>query len=264
MYYNKTQEKGFVKRIEQTLCLAFYDFKGKYAGSTAGALWAALYPAVTVLVYWFVYTVAFGGGDIKGVPYYLWLSVGIAPWIFLSEGLSGVCSVYRDYSYMLKKVSVNKQILPWVRGISALISHLFFTVIVLVLCGFFGKGICFNWLYLLPVMAVTFVFVLSLGRILAIACAYFKDVKDILTVCVNIGFWITPIFWNIDAVGEKLKFIIRLNPAAVISEAYREALLYNDKINISGMAYVLAISAVLYIIGLILSKKKLPDIADRL
>ena len=62
------------------LKLAKNDFKTKYAGSYLGIVWAFVQPIVTVLVYWFVFSVGFkaGTGDL-GVPFVLYLVAGIVP-----------------------------------------------------------------------------------------------------------------------------------------------------------------------------------------
>ena len=60
------------------LSLAKNDFKAKYAGSALGTIWAFTNPVITVLIYWFVFQVAFGNGDVGDVPYVLWLVSGIA------------------------------------------------------------------------------------------------------------------------------------------------------------------------------------------
>ena len=54
--------------------LAKNDFKTKYAGSYLGIVWAFVQPIVTILVYWFVFSVGFrsGTGDL-GVPFVLYL-----------------------------------------------------------------------------------------------------------------------------------------------------------------------------------------------
>ena len=56
------------------LKLAKNDFKTKYAGSYLGIVWAFVQPIVTVLVYWFVFSVGFkaGTGDL-GIPFVLYL-----------------------------------------------------------------------------------------------------------------------------------------------------------------------------------------------
>lgn len=61
--------------------LAKNDFKTRYAGSYFGTFWAFVQPVVTILVYWFVFSVGFRSNtDELGVPFVLYLVAGIVPW----------------------------------------------------------------------------------------------------------------------------------------------------------------------------------------
>ena len=66
--------------------LAKNDFKTRYAGSYFGTFWAFVQPVVTILVYWFVFSVGFRSNtDELGVPFVLYLVAGIVPWFFFSD-----------------------------------------------------------------------------------------------------------------------------------------------------------------------------------
>lgn len=249
-------------RAVRVFSLAAYDFKGAYAGSLLGSLWAIAEPLVTVLVYWFVYAVAFGGDNINGIPYYLWLSAGIVPWFFISNGVRAVAASYRDYSYLIKKVNVDNSILPKVRTLSAFFSHLIFFVLVIIFCIFAGAK-C-NLLYVLLPMVLSVALVFGVGRILALLCGIYKDVLSLTGVILNIGFWITPIFWSADAVSGSLRGIVYLNPATILVNGYRNALLFGKMMDIREFCGVALLCMVLIILGRVAEKKILPDITDRL
>ena len=86
------------------ISLAKNDFRAKYAGSALGMIWGFVTPIVTIMIYWFVFQIAFQNGPVNGVPYVLWLVSGIVPWFFISEGWGGATGVLLDYSYLVKKV----------------------------------------------------------------------------------------------------------------------------------------------------------------
>ena len=74
--------------------LAKNDFKTRYAGSYFGTFWAFVQPVVTILVYWFVFSVGFRSNtDELGFPFVLYLVAGI---IFRS---SITASVYLPWSW---------------------------------------------------------------------------------------------------------------------------------------------------------------------
>lgn len=244
------------------ISLAVNDFKAVYAGSVLGSVWAVAEPLVTVAVYWFVYTVALRGADIDGMPYYIWLSAGLAAWFFVSNGLRVTASAFRDYSYMVKKLCFDTSILPSVRAVSALLSHALFVGIVLLLCAIEGTEISLPALAAALVFAIIFVY--ALGRILALLCGLYKDVQNVTAVVLNIGFWLTPVFWQAEALCGNAARLVYLNPAAVIVRAYRSALLYGEFTEPKAMLYLSAVCAVLLGLGCLLEKLILPDIADRL
>ena len=80
--------------------LAKNDFKTRYAGSYLGIVWAFIQPVITILVYWFVFSVGFrsGTGDL-GVPFVLYLVAGIVPWFFFQDALIGGTNSLLEYNY---------------------------------------------------------------------------------------------------------------------------------------------------------------------
>ena len=69
--------------------LAKNDFKTRFAGSYLGIVWAFVQPIVTVVVYWFVFSVGLRSGRPCGHPFILRLMAGLVPWFFFSEALNG-------------------------------------------------------------------------------------------------------------------------------------------------------------------------------
>ena len=144
------------------LKLAKNDFKTKYAGSYLGIVWAFVQPIVTVLVYWFVFSVGFkaGTGDL-GVPFVLYLVAGIVPWFFFQDALNGGTNSMIEYNYLVKKVVFKISVLPIVKIISALFVHVFFVAFIILLYTAYGR---FPDIYYLQLVYYTFcVFALVLG-----------------------------------------------------------------------------------------------------
>ncbi len=254
--------RAFFKRAATLIRLAAYDFKAAYAGLSLGTLWSMAEPLVTIAVYWVVYTVIFGGGDVNGVPYYLWLSAGVAPWIFISNGIRMMTAAFRDYSFLVKKLCFDISMLPGVRCISALISHMVFLGLIIIVCAWQNTSI--NLIYLMQAIIIAIIFVYSIGKILAILCSLYKDIQNIAAVILNVGFWLTPVFWGADILREGTAKIVYTNPIAHIIEGYRSGILYAKPIDFYSTVYVVAICVVLFGIGYVMERKYLPCIADRL
>ena len=86
------------------LKLSVNDFKTKYAGSYLGIVWAFIQPIVTILVYWFVFSVGLRSGNVDNYPFVLYLTTGIIPWFFFQDALNGGTNALLEYNYLVKKL----------------------------------------------------------------------------------------------------------------------------------------------------------------
>ncbi len=245
------------------------DFKTRYAGSYLGIVWAFVQPVITVLLYWFVFTVALPAravavkGDIEA-PYILWLIAGIVPWFFFSEALSNGTGALLEYNYLVKKVVFKISILPIIKIISALFVHVFFLVFTVVLFSCYGY---FPDLYMLQVFyysACMFIFVLGMCYITCSIIIFFRDLGQIISIVLQVGIWATPILWNITTLSPKLRIIFKLNPMNYIVEGYRESFI--DKVwfweNFYSTAYFWILTMCVFAFGAIIFKRLKIHFAD--
>ncbi len=246
------------------LSLAKNDFKAKYAGSALGAVWAFINPVITILIYWFVFQVAFQNGPVNDMPYVIWLVSGVVPWFFISEGWGGATGVFIDYSYLVKKVVFKVEMLPTVRVTSAFFVHLFFVALTFLVSSAFGYFPTLLHIQVFYYMAGAYLLALSLGRITATLTVFARDVSNFVGVLVQFGFWITPIFWDINAIPSGLHFIFKINPIYYITEGYRDTFVYGigfwEKPSLTLYFWVFVI--ILFVLGNIIFKRLRPHLAD--
>jgi lipopolysaccharide transport system permease protein len=88
-------------------------------------------------------------------------------------------------------------------------------------------GIPLDWMWLaLPfVMLVQFVFTLSLIYLLAALHVFFRDIQYLLGVALLLGFYLSPVFYDSASAPQRFQIVYRLNPVAVLIDAYRALLL---------------------------------------
>ena len=213
--------------------LAKNDFKKRYAGSYLGFLWALVQPVVTVVMYWIVFDVVF---DTRSqmvasgveVPYVLFLTAGLVPWFYFSEGITNGTNALLEYSYLVKKVVFQIDALPVVKLISALFTHAFFVVFMLVVFAVMGF---YPDLYVLQVVYYSFCMVMfTAGLIYATSAVtvFFRDMKEVVAILLQIGMWVTPIMWNFESMQGIPKWavvLLKLNPMYYIVSGYRDALI---------------------------------------
>lgn len=245
------------------------DFKTRYAGSYLGIVWAFVQPVITVLLYWFVFSVALPAraiavkGDIE-IPYILWLIAGIVPWFFFSEALTNGTNALLEYNYLVKKVVFKISILPIIKIISAIFVHAFFILFTLILFSCYGFYPDLYTLQIFYYSACMFVFVLGLCYITCSIIIFFRDLGQIISIALQVGIWATPILWNITTLNPNLRVIFKINPMFYIVQGYRDSLI--DKVwfweNFYSTAYFWILTLCVFAFGAIIFKRLKVHFAD--
>ena len=215
-----------LNNISMIKSLSKNDFKNKFASSYLGIIWGFIQPLVTIAVYWFVFQVGFRSTDVGNVPFILWFIAGIIPWFFFSEAFPSATGVFNEYSYLVKKVVFKIEILPCVKIISALFVHLFFILFIYVVSTVYGyyPDLCsLQFIYYCFAMIVL---IYSLSIITSSIVLFFKDLSQIIGIIINVGFWATPIAWQLNILPDKFAFFFKLNPMYYIVTGYRDAFIY--------------------------------------
>ena len=244
--------------------LAKNDFKNKYAGSMFGVFWAFLQPIVIILLYWFVFQVAFGSGDEDGAPFVLWLMAGLIPWFFFSEAWMGATNCFIEYSYLVKKVVFDIKLLPLVKIISSLYVHVFFACLMIVFYAFAGLFPGIIIVQLLYYTIALFALVVVLSYFTSAIAVFFKDVTQIINILITIGIWLTPIMWNITRLNGWLNMAMRLNPVFYIVQGYRDTMISHIWLvdRIQSTVYFWAVIAVLGVISYFVYNRLKPHFSD--
>lgn len=258
--------KNWLKNYKLIAGLAKNDFTTRYAGSYLGIFWAFVQPMVTVLMYVFIFQVAFHAEPVNGdYPYVLWLIAGIIPWFFFSEAVVSATNCFLEYSYLVKKVVFPISILPVVKILSALFVHLFFVVFSFCIYSFLGKMPGIKFLQIIYYMGCLIVLVTSLAFFTASTVPFFKDFSPIINIIMQIGMWITPILWNVEMIDlGGLEFLFKLNPMFYIVQGYRETYMngYGFWEHPLQALYFWAVAGFLFLLGAASFKKMKPHFAD--
>jgi len=240
------------------------DFKSRYLGSYLGLIWAFINPMVTILVFWFVFQVGFKSKPVGEYPFILWLMTAFIPWFFFSDGMSSTCNSIVEYSYLVKKVSFRVSILPIVKIISALLIHFFFIGILFISFGLYGYPPDLYSLQIIYYLAAMLVLLLGLGWLTSSLTVFLNDISQFNAVFLQIGFWMTPIFWDLNILPVKYHFFIKLNPVFYLTEGYRNTFIHKIWFweHPLSMLYFWTFSLIMFIGGALLFRSLKPHFAD--
>lgn len=266
---NKLKEfQLFLKDIVNSrgliLKLAINDFKVKYAGSYLGVTWAFIQPIITILVFWFVFQVGFRAAPIDDFPFILWIITGMIPWFFFSDAFSASTHSLVEYSFLVKKVVFRISILPVVKIVSALFVHCFFVLFIFLMFSIYGyKPSIYNVQVIYYSFSVI-VLLMGLAWFSSAVMVFLRDTSQIISIILQLGFWLTPIMWSYKMIPEKYSYIFKLNPMYYIVEGYRDTFInhvwfwhrYNQTL------YFWVVTFVLFVGGALFFRRVKPHFSD--
>lgn len=244
--------------------LSLKDVQRRFSGTYFGMVWGILQPLMTMIVYWLVFQYGFRSGDVDGIPFVLWFIAGIISWLYISEAFSYASNSFLEYNYLIQKVKFNINILPFVKILSSFYIHLFFFVIVLLVCAGFGYFSGIMLLQILYYMFAEIVFVYALSLITSSIMVFFRDLNQMISIILLIGMWGTPIAWNMGMFSPKIQQILKLNPIYYLVEGYRDAILGRQwfwERPLLGM-YFWILTVIVFLLGIHIYIKLRPYFAD--
>jgi teichoic acid transport system permease protein len=220
--------KEHVDWRHQIFKLAKADIVKTYSGAALGWAWAIIKPTITILVFWFAFSVGLRmGGEVAGYPYILWLIAGMVPWFYMSDMITQGAGSIRRYKYLVTKMKFPVSTIPTFVGISKLSVHLFLLAIMLVIYAFFG---CYPDKYILQLpfyMLVMVLFFIEWGLFSAMLSSISQDFLNLVKAITQPIFWLSGIMWDISSIDIGwLKTILLFNPVTYISMGYRNIFIY--------------------------------------
>ena len=215
------------------------DFVGRYRNTALGMLWALVSPMLFLGVFYFVFGVLFKIGIEKYASFVL---VGVLSWAWFQQAVAQAVSTITANPNLVSQPGFPTAALPVVAVTATLLN--FLIAVPLVMVVFLIEGVQPSATYiLLPAVIIT-------QYVLALAVCYFvaainvtaRDVQYIVPVILQIGYYITPIFYSPANIPPEYIRILSINPMYTVINAYRDILIYNRAPPWADLMLVLVIS----------------------
>lgn len=207
------------------LQMAKRDMIERYRGSMLGFLWSILNPLLMLTVYTFVFTMVFkskwpnsSGGS---ADFALNAFAGMIIFTIFSECIVRAPTLILANTNLVKKVVFPLEVLPWVTMCSSLF-HALVSFLVLLFFALVTLGTVHPTALLFPLTAAP-VILLSLGVswFLASLGVFFRDATHTVGLLVMALMFMSPIFYPVTAIPERLRWLFELNPLARSIEDFR-------------------------------------------
>jgi ABC-2 type transport system permease protein len=223
---------------ELLIYLVRTEIKVKYKNSALGLIWSMVAPAMTLVIYWFVFGVVLK----NGIPnFVIFLFAGLLLWNLFQFGVMSGTGVVVNNAGIVKKVSFPREILALAAVGSACV-FFFFQAIVMVLFLLVLHHSP-DWSYL-PVMLLALVTGIVLAGGIAVLLSavnvYLRDTQHLIEVVLTAWFWACPIVYSFELQIEKrlgprgLTWVYFLNPLVPLVLSFQRCVYADTVVHITG------------------------------
>ncbi|MEB7805281.1 ABC transporter permease [Mammaliicoccus fleurettii] len=257
--------KEHVKNFYLIQRLAMFQLKISNHDNYLGLAWEIINPMLQIFVYWF----AFGFGirqnaPIDGVPFILYLLVGISMWFFVNQGvLEGTKSISTKFN-QVAKMNFPLSAIPAYILTSKFYSHLILVLAIVLICIPTGILPSIYILQLFIYMPLVYAFAFSVSMFTSTLGVLIRDTQMAMQAILRMLFYMSPILW-IPEKGSIIELIMKLNPVFFFAEGYRAAILYDNWYIIDHWQlalYNICVTVLFFVVGSILHVKFRQRFAD--
>ena len=213
--------------------LALREIRVRYKQSLLGVVWALFVPLAMMLTFAFVFSRLTGVADTFAttMPYPVFLYIGLLPWIFFAQSVTTATNSLVANRNLVTKIYFPREVFP----LSAILSCLFdFALAATVLVGLIVYYDTFtSWSFRLHtttvwlpiVFAVQLAFTAGLALWVSLANLFFRDVKYLVTVALQLWMFLTNVIYPLPANDPLVRALINANPMTPIIASYRRGLI---------------------------------------
>ncbi|WP_366664415.1 ABC transporter permease [Mesorhizobium sp.] len=233
--------------------------------SRLGGLWFILHPLAQAVIFSIVLSEVLKArlpDTETPAAYPIYLLSGMAAWTLFSEILTRSMTVFIEQAPVMKKIAFPRLCLPVIVGGSALINHLLLLVALFIIFIFLGH-IPGQALILLPLGIVLIAAIgFGLGVILGVMNVFVRDTAQVMTIVLNLWYWLTPIVYPANVLPEQYRFMVDLNPIAPLVALYQDALLFNRWPNPESLIMPAILGLVSMAFAMVFFRRASPELID--
>lgn len=229
------------------------DMKLMYKRSTLGVAWTLISPLLQLLVFILVFQLII---KIDIPQYSSYVFTGLLVWNWFQTSLFQATGIIISSRALIRQPGFPPAVLPITVVTTGLI-HLVLALPILVVFLLIDGAKLTPLVLILPLLQIIqFALTVTFAYFLAALNVTFRDTQHTLGVLLQLWFYLTPIFYELKNIPDRIWYIYGLNPMVHIVTAYRQILIWGVQPDWLALAIISAVTLALLPVGYRLFKRQ--------
>ncbi|MBV0932304.1 ABC transporter permease [Marinobacterium weihaiense] len=245
------------------------DLIDRHASSTLGAAWTLILPLVNILIFTLIFSNIMGAKlqlagmeHLEKYSYSIYLITGLLIWNCFAGIVARTTQVFHDKANLITKVQLTLFSLPLYIVLSETVVYVISMIFFAAFLALIGFEWSWYWLFLPVLLLLTQLMAYAIGMTCAILSVFLRDIKEVVGIAMQLGFWMTPIVYTLSILPAHWHLMFELNPMYHIISALRDALIYRHMPDLVPLAIIALASAALMLFALYAGRRLEKDIRD--
>ena len=200
--------------------LIWRDINVRYKQAVIGVLWVILQPVLMAFIFAFVFSRLIQVSS-DGVPYLLFAYSGATLWGLFAQGVDKSSLSILSDEHLITQVYFPRWILPLAAVGSVFLDFCATMLVLMIIVLIYGLNLGWHLLLIVPAVAFVVVVTIAAGVASAFLCAKFRDFRFLLSFLLQLGQFLTPVFYTLSLFPKKYLWLAYLNPLAGPMELFR-------------------------------------------
>ena len=202
--------------------LGWYDVRRRYRRSIIGPLWTTLSMAIFIAALGALYAKLFNRPANVYIPH---LTLGFLAWSFLAGVIGGGCNAFVASERYIKEIRMPLSVFVYRMIWQQVIMVCYQSLVFVAVAVFFGIRLGPLALLSAAGFALFVVNAVWVGLFMGVLATRYRDIPEIINNIIRIVFFLTPILWMPEMVGEGRSVLLDYNPFYHFIELVRAPLL---------------------------------------
>ncbi len=197
------------------------EIKQRYRRSVLGPWWITISMMIFISAMGIVFSRLFHQEIKQYIPYF---TAGFLFWTFLSTSITEASEIFRSNGGFIKQINLPHSLYVYKHLTRQIICLLHNSVVYLIACVAFQLNPGPLLLMIIPGFILFLINIYWISFLVAMICTRYRDMVPIINSCVQIAFFITPISWTSNLLGQT-SLILKLNPLVYLLDIVRSPFL---------------------------------------